>query len=126
MSLREPSRSALFRTHACSCGGAAEPCPEGNRSASRSDYRGALSLTTESIISKPMYNLYSITTNQESIARLFRKVSRYIGNLAPMPGVFPDYPLPNAFRRQGPRMQWRQAKNFTHGTERSPVGSASA
>jgi hypothetical protein len=39
-------------------------------------------------------NLYSITTNQEAIIRLFRKVNRYVGNLAPMPGVFPDYPAP--------------------------------
>src|SRR3954469_12073070 len=41
-----------------------------------------------------MCNLYSITTNQEAIIRLFRVVNRYIGNLAPMPGVFPDYPAP--------------------------------
>lgn len=41
-----------------------------------------------------MCNLYSITTNQEAIIRLFRKVNRYVGNLAPMPGVFPDYPAP--------------------------------
>jgi hypothetical protein len=25
---------------------------------------------------------------------LFRVVNRYVGNLAPMPGVFPDYPSP--------------------------------
>jgi putative SOS response-associated peptidase YedK len=41
-----------------------------------------------------MCNLYSITTNQEAIIRLFRVVNRYVGNLAPMPGVFPDYPAP--------------------------------
>jgi putative SOS response-associated peptidase YedK len=41
-----------------------------------------------------MCNLYSITTNQEAIARLFRVVNRYVGNLAPMPGIFPDYPAP--------------------------------
>jgi putative SOS response-associated peptidase YedK len=39
-------------------------------------------------------NLYSITTNQEAIIRLFRVVNRYVGNLPPMPGVFPDYPAP--------------------------------
>jgi hypothetical protein len=39
-----------------------------------------------------MCNLYSITTNQEAIRALFRVVNRYVGNLAPMPGVFPDYP----------------------------------
>ena len=39
-------------------------------------------------------NLYSIKTNQAAIAALFRVVNRYVGNLAPMPGVFPDYPAP--------------------------------
>ena len=28
------------------------------------------------------------------IIALFRVVNRYVGNLAPMPGVFPDYPAP--------------------------------
>jgi putative SOS response-associated peptidase YedK len=32
--------------------------------------------------------------NQAAIAALFRVVNRYVGNLAPMPGVFPDYPAP--------------------------------
>ena len=41
-----------------------------------------------------MCNLYSITTNQEAIRALFRVVNRYVGNLAPMPGVFPEYPAP--------------------------------
>jgi putative SOS response-associated peptidase YedK len=36
-------------------------------------------------------NLYSITTNQAAIIALFRVVNRYVGNLAPLPGVFPDY-----------------------------------
>jgi hypothetical protein len=36
-----------------------------------------------------MCNLYSITTNQEA----FRVMNRYVGNLAPIPGVFPDYRL---------------------------------
>jgi putative SOS response-associated peptidase YedK len=39
-------------------------------------------------------NLYSIITNQAAIIVLFRVVNRYIGNLAPMPGVFPDYKAP--------------------------------
>ena len=42
----------------------------------------------------PMCNLYSITTNQAAIINLFRVINRYVGNLAPMPGVFPDYPAP--------------------------------
>jgi putative SOS response-associated peptidase YedK len=41
-----------------------------------------------------MCNLYSITTNQAAIAGLFRVMSQYVGNLPPMPGVFPDYPAP--------------------------------
>jgi putative SOS response-associated peptidase YedK len=39
-------------------------------------------------------NLYSISTNQEAIRALFRVINRYVGNLPPMPGVFPDYPAP--------------------------------
>ncbi len=41
-----------------------------------------------------MCNLYSITTNQAAIIALFRVVNRYVGNLPPMPSVFPDYPAP--------------------------------
>jgi putative SOS response-associated peptidase YedK len=39
-------------------------------------------------------NLYSITTNQAAIIALFRVVNQYVGNLAPMRNVFPDYPAP--------------------------------
>jgi hypothetical protein len=39
-------------------------------------------------------NLYSITTNHAAIIALFRVVNRYVGNLAPMPGMFPDYKAP--------------------------------
>ena len=39
-------------------------------------------------------NLYSITTNQSAIIALFRVVNQHVGNLAPMPGVFPDYKAP--------------------------------
>lgn len=41
-----------------------------------------------------MCNLYSITTNQSATAALFRVMNRYVGNLPPMPGVFPDHPAP--------------------------------
>ncbi len=41
-----------------------------------------------------MCNLYSITTNQAAIIGLFRVLNRYVGNLPPMPGVFPDFPAP--------------------------------
>jgi hypothetical protein len=47
-----------------------------------------------------MCNLYSITTNQAAIIALFRVLNRYVGNLAPMPGVFPDYKAPIV--RNGP------------------------
>jgi putative SOS response-associated peptidase YedK len=43
---------------------------------------------------RTMCNLYSITTNQAAIAALFRIINRYVGNLPPMPGVFPAYPAP--------------------------------
>ena len=53
-------------------------------------------LVVEPIVGKEpiMCNLYSITTNQAAIIALFRVVNRYVGNLAPMPGVFPDYRAP--------------------------------
>src|SRR5258708_40287320 len=57
-----------------------------------------------------MCNLYSITTNQVAIIALFRVVNRYVGNLAPMPGVFPDYKAPivrnGAEGRELARARW--------------------
>jgi hypothetical protein len=52
--------------------------------------------TTRTLIPKvpSTCNLYSITTNQAAIAALFRVANPYVGNLHPMPGVFPDYPAP--------------------------------
>ncbi|MGE0717602.1 MAG: SOS response-associated peptidase [Alphaproteobacteria bacterium] len=41
-----------------------------------------------------MCNLYSVTTNQEAIRRLFGVTVDLAGNLPPMPGVFPDYSAP--------------------------------
>ncbi|TDR93510.1 SOS response-associated peptidase [Enterovirga rhinocerotis] len=41
-----------------------------------------------------MCNLYSVTTNQEAIRRLFRVDRDVTGNLPPLPGVFPDYAAP--------------------------------
>jgi hypothetical protein len=32
--------------------------------------------------------------HQAAIIALFRVINRYVGNLPPMPGVFPDYPAP--------------------------------
>src|SRR5450432_4857724 len=57
-----------------------------------------------------MCNLYSITTNQAAIIALFRVINRYVGNLPPMPGVFPDYPAPVVRYAAGEReltiMRW--------------------
>ena len=57
-----------------------------------------------------MCNLYSITTNQAAIIALFRVMNRYVGNLPPMPGVFPDYPAPVVRNTGGEReltmMRW--------------------
>jgi hypothetical protein len=54
--------------------------------------------------------LYCITTNQAAIIALFRVINRYVGNLPPMPGVFPDYPSPVARNAEAGRemtlMRW--------------------
>jgi putative SOS response-associated peptidase YedK len=39
-------------------------------------------------------NLYSVTKGQAAIRALFRIARDRIGNLPPMPGIFPDYPAP--------------------------------
>lgn len=41
-----------------------------------------------------MYDLDSITTNQDAIISQFCVINGYVGNLPPMTGVFPDYPAP--------------------------------
>ena len=41
-----------------------------------------------------MCNLYSMTTNQEAIRRLFKVEVDNTGNLPSMPGVYPDYAAP--------------------------------
>jgi hypothetical protein len=47
-----------------------------------------------------MCNLYSITTNQAAIAALFRVMNRYVGNLPPLPGVFPELSSAGGARRR--------------------------
>ena len=59
-----------------------------------------------------MCNLYSITTNQAAIAALFRVVNRYVGNLAPMPGVFPG--LSSAGRPENRRRERDGADALGH------------
>ena len=73
-----------------------------------------------------MCNLYSITTNQEAIIRLFRQVNRYVGNLAPMPGVFPDYPAPvirNTDDGRDDDDALGHASSAAHGGRRSPTSA---
>jgi putative SOS response-associated peptidase YedK len=41
-----------------------------------------------------MCNLYSVTTNQEAIRRLFRIQRDSTGNMPPLPGIFPDQHAP--------------------------------
>jgi hypothetical protein len=98
--------------HACTCGGAGEPCPRCNptedgecrdhrRVQDRIRQEGLAPLGTRSAKfgqSEPNQcgNLYSIPPNQAAILALFRVTNRYVDNLAPMPGVFPDYPAPVA------------------------------
>lgn len=47
-----------------------------------------------------MSNLYSINTNKAAILAFLRVVNRYVGNLPPMPGIFPDDPTHTAGLRQ--------------------------
>jgi putative SOS response-associated peptidase YedK len=51
----------------------------------------------------------SITTNQAAIIALFRVINRYVGNLPPMPGVFPDHPAP-VVRNAGAECEMRMMR----------------
>jgi putative SOS response-associated peptidase YedK len=72
-----------------------------------------------------MCNLYSITTNQEAIRQLFRVINRYIGNLPPLPGVFPDYLAPvvrnSGTERELVLMRWGMPPPPRTGDRRSPT-----
>ena len=74
-----------------------------------------------------MCNLYSITTNQAAIAALFRVINRYVGNLAPMPGVFPDYPAPVVRNTDGElemtMMRWGMPPPPRPAVRRSPTSA---
>jgi putative SOS response-associated peptidase YedK len=50
-----------------------------------------------------MCNLYSMTTNQQAIRNLFAVSRDSIGNLPPMPGIFPDYMAPVVRNAEGGR-----------------------
>lgn len=57
-----------------------------------------------------MCNLYSITTSQDAIRRLFGVTIDSAGNLPTMPGVFPDYEAPvvrsHQTQRELIKMRW--------------------
>jgi len=50
-----------------------------------------------------MCNLYSMTKNQAAIRALFKVDKDSTGNLASMPGIFPDYPAPIVRNADGGR-----------------------
>jgi putative SOS response-associated peptidase YedK len=68
-----------------------------------------------------MCNLYSITTNQEAIRALFRVVNRYVGNLPPMPGVFPLSSARGSQRRRRPRNGAHDMGHATTAAHRWPA-----
>jgi putative SOS response-associated peptidase YedK len=74
-----------------------------------------------------MCNLYSITTNQAAIIALFRVINRYVGNLPPMPGVFPDYPAPvvrnTGDERELVMMRWGMPPPPRTAARRSPTSA---
>lgn len=55
--------------------------------------------------SKPMCNLYSHKSNRQAIIDFVKatRVAEQIGNLAPMPGIFPDYPAAIVRNAEGDR-----------------------
>ena len=50
-----------------------------------------------------MCNLYSLTTSQEAMRRLFDGIEDRLGNLPPLPGIFPDHAAPVIRSGQGGR-----------------------
>lgn len=49
----------------------------------RAEYRG-----------EPVCNLYSVTKRQQAIVEFTRAVKQKVGNMPPLPAVFPDYAAP--------------------------------
>jgi putative SOS response-associated peptidase YedK len=74
-----------------------------------------------------MCNLYFITTNQAAVIALIRVINRYVGNLAPMLGVFPDYPAP-VIRNVGAdreltMMRWGMRHRRARAARQSPTSA---
>ena len=65
---------------------------------------------TRECYDQAMCNLYSITTNQDAIRRLFAVTRDMAGNLPSMPGVFPDQEAPvvrnHDSQRELIKMRW--------------------
>jgi putative SOS response-associated peptidase YedK len=51
---------------------------------------------------------------------LFRVVNRYVGNLPPMPGVFPDYPAP-VIRNAGSEREMALMRWGMHSSENCAI-----
>jgi putative SOS response-associated peptidase YedK len=77
-----------------------------------------------------MCNLYSITTNQAAISGLFRVINRYVGNLPPMPGIFPDYLAPVVRNTDSGRelamMRWGMPPPRTGGPPVTNIGNTTS
>jgi putative SOS response-associated peptidase YedK len=71
--------------------------------------------------------IYSITTNQAALIALFRVMNRYVGNLPPMPGVFPGYPAPVVRNvgtdRELTMMRWGCRRRRSLAGRRSPTSA---
>jgi putative SOS response-associated peptidase YedK len=51
-----------------------------------------------------MCNLYSMTSNREAIRQLARAMGDLLGNLPPLPGIFPDFVAPIVRDKDGERV----------------------
>jgi len=71
--------------------------------------------------------LSTITTNQAAIIALFRVMNQHVGNLPPMPGVFPDYPAPVVRSADGEHtlvmMRWGMPPPPRRAGRRSPTSA---
>jgi len=62
---------------------------------------------------------HSITTSRAAIAALFPVINRYVANLPPMPGVFPDCPVPVVDNDGGQREKVMMREEIPDGRARA-------
>jgi hypothetical protein len=62
---------------------------------------------------------HSITTSRAAIAALFPVINRYVTNLPPMPGVFPDCPVPVVDNDGGQREKVMMREEIPDGRARA-------